>query len=150
MTTKAVSTAGVKLQRGDGATPTEAFATIAEVTSISGPNESAASIDVTSFDSTSREYIAGLRDGGEVSIEFNFVGDDVSQAGLRADFASGAKRNFTIDLDDATATLTVASKYAFAAVVTALGANFAVDDKITGSATLKISGDVTFTPRAAA
>jgi predicted secreted protein len=150
MASKAVSTVGVKLKRGDGATPTEVFSAIGEVFNLSGPNETAAQIDVTSFDSTAREYIAGLRDGGEVTFEFNFVGDDVSQAGLRSDFAAGTLRNFEIDLHDATATLTVPSKYAFAASVTALGNSFAVDDKITGSCTLKISGPVTFTPRAAA
>lgn len=146
----AVSTAGVKLKRGNGVQPIEAFAAIAEITSISGPNETAAQIDVTSFDSTAREYIAGLRDGGEISFEFNFVGDDASQQGLRDDFAAGVLRNFEIDLHDATVLLPVASKYSFAASVTALGNNFAVDDKITGSCTLKISGPVAFTPRAAA
>jgi hypothetical protein len=105
---------------------------------------------VTSFDSEAREYIAGLRDGGEISFEFNFVGDDASQAALRADFAAGKLSNYEIDLNDGTVALPVASKYAFAASVTALGNSFAVDDKITGSCTLKISGPVVFTPRAAA
>jgi predicted secreted protein len=147
---KATSTVGVKLKRGDGAGPPEVFAAIAEVTSISGPNETAAQIDVTSFDSAAREYIAGLRDGGEISFEFNFVGDDASQAALRADFAAGKLSNYEIDLNDGTVALPVASKYAFAASVTALGNSFAVDDKISGSCTLKISGAVAFTPRAAA
>jgi predicted secreted protein len=149
MASKATSTVGVKLKRGDGAGP-EVFAAVAEITSISGPNETAAQIDVTSFDSEAREYIAGLRDGGEISFDFNFVGDDASQAALRADFAAGKLSNYEIDLNDGTVALPVASKYAFAASVTALGNNFAVDDKITGSCTLKISGPVIFTPRAAA
>jgi predicted secreted protein len=149
MATKATSTAGVKLQRGDGATPTEAFVTIAEVFNISGPNETAELIDVTSFDSPAKEFIAGLRDGGEVSFEYNLVGEDTSQGGLRTDFTAGTKRNFKIDLDDATATLVVPSKYTFAAVVTALGNTFAANDKVTGSCTLKVSGAVSFTARAA-
>lgn len=149
MASKAVSTAGVKLQKGDGATPTEAFTTIAEVTSISGPNESADTIEVTSFDSTAKEFIPALRDGGEVSFEFNFVGDDATQAALRTQFVNGTVGNFKIDCDDATATLTVPSKYSFAASVTSLGMNFATNDKITGSCTLKVSGAVTFTARAA-
>lgn len=150
MTTKAVSTAGVKLQRGAGDGPPETFATIAEVSNISGPNESADTIEVTSFDSAAREYIPGLRDGGEVSFDFNFVGEDTSQAALRSDFAAGTVRNWRIDCDDATATLTVPSKYTFAASVIALGTTFATNDAIKGSCTLKISGAVGFTARAAA
>lgn len=150
MASKAVSTAGVKLQRGDGATPTEAFVTIAEVTSISGPTQSSETIEVTSFDSAAKEFIPALRDSGEVTFEFNFVGEDTSQAALRTDFANGKVSNYKIDCDDATATLIVSSKYAFAASVTSLSTNFATNDKISGSCTLKISGPVTFTPRAAA
>jgi hypothetical protein len=43
---------------------------IAEITSISGPNLTRGTIDVTNLDSTNgyREFIAGFRDGGEVTL----------------------------------------------------------------------------------
>ena len=45
--------------------------TISEVTSISAPNLTADTIDVTTHGSTGRyrEFIQGLRDGGEITIE---------------------------------------------------------------------------------
>lgn len=142
MTTKATSTAGVKLQRGDGGGP-EVFTTIAEITNVSGPSESAAQIDVTSFDSTSREFIAGLRDGGEISFDFNFVGSNLQQQGLRADLGAGAKRNFKLILNDH---LTTPTTISFAAIVTAFsGMNGGVDAAVTASCTLKLSGDPTYT-----
>ena len=68
MTSKATSTKGLKLQRGDGAT-SEAFTTIGEVTNIKGPSEKVDSLEVTSFDSTGKEYISGLTDAGEHRVD---------------------------------------------------------------------------------
>ena len=53
------------------------FLAIAEVGSITGPNLSRASIDVTSLDSTGgyREFIGSFRDGGELTFEMNFTRD---------------------------------------------------------------------------
>lgn len=146
MTTKSTTSKGVKLQRGNGA-GTEIFATIGEVFNISGPNESVEEIEVTSFDSTAKEYLPGLRDGGEVQFDFRLVGEDAMQVGLRSDFAAGVVRNFKLELNDATATLTTPSVYAFAAVVKALGTTFGTNAPVNCSCTLKVSGAVTFTAR---
>jgi hypothetical protein len=78
MTTKATSTKGIKLQRGDGA-GSETFTTIAEVTNIKGPSEKAAQLDATSFDSDAMEFIAGLVDAGDLTFDVNFVASDVQQ-----------------------------------------------------------------------
>ncbi len=145
----AVLSAGTKLQRGDGATPTEVFADVAEVLSIGGPNEEAPSVETTPVSATSRTSIPGLKDGGEIPIELNFVGDDASQALLRSDFAAGKVSNYKIVLPDATATKPVPSFYAFAAGITKWGTSFEVNSQIKLSISLKISGPVTFTPRAA-
>ena len=52
-----------------------AWVNIAEINSISGPNMSRDTIDVTSLDSTGgyREFIPGFRDGGTVQLAMNFV-----------------------------------------------------------------------------
>lgn len=137
--TTAVHTAGTKLQRGDGATPTEAFTTIAEVVSISGPTESARQVEVTNFDSAAKEYIAGLRDSGELSFECNFIPESTMQQGLRTDLINRVKRNFKLILNDNTVEGDKTT-FTFAAVVTSFAMNGATDDAWKASVTLKISG----------
>ncbi|HEY1089316.1 MAG TPA: phage tail tube protein [Archangium sp.] len=140
--TKAKSSKGIQLQRGDGG-GSEVFTTIAEVTNITGPTENAGELDATSFDSTGMEFIGGLPDAGEVTFEVNFVGSNAQQQGLRTDSRAGTLRNFKLVLPDhATDPTTVA----FSALVTKppeLSA--AVNGVIKGSCTLKISGLPTWT-----
>lgn len=146
MATKATSTTGVKLQRGDGA-GTEVFVDVGEVTNISGPNESAAQVDVTSFASTAHEFISALPDSGEVTFDMNFVGSDATQQALRSDLRIGKKSNYKLVLNDHA---TTKSTCAFAAIVTALsGPQGGVDAAITQSCTLKVSGQPTWTYAAA-
>lgn len=76
MTTTATHAHGTQLQMSDGDTP-PVFTTIAQITNISGPNISVDTVDVTSMDSVGgwKEFIAGMIDGGEVSIEAFLVAD---------------------------------------------------------------------------
>lgn len=141
---KATTTVGLKLQRGDGQTPTEGFTTIAEITNIAGPNESAAQADVTSFDSTAKEYRALLPDSGEVTFDMNFVGSDAQQQGLRSDLRAGSVRNFKIIIKDK-ALEADCTNVAFAAIVTDLsGPQGGVDSALTQSCTLKVTGQPTW------
>ena len=50
------------------------YTKIAEVSSINGPSFSMDTVDATNMDSTNRwrEFIAGLKDGGEVSFDVNW------------------------------------------------------------------------------
>ena len=141
MATKAKSSKGIRLQRGDGG-GTEVFTTIGEVTNVKGPAEKAPQLDATSFDSTSMEFIAGLSDSGEVSFDVNFVGSDAQQQGLRTDCRNGTLRNFKLILNDHVSTPTTIT---FAAIVTAppeLSAS--VNQVVKGSCSLKISGTPTW------
>lgn len=150
MASKATIAKQVKLQRGDGATPTEAFTTIGEVTNLNGPPESAPQVDVTSFDSTAKEFRAGLVDGGEVTFDMNFVGENAQQQGLRTDLRAGTVRNFKLILPDR-AVVADCTNVAFAAVVTNLsGPEAQVDGVIKQSCTLKVSGLPTWTYATAA
>lgn len=137
MPSNAFAGVGTHLQLGDGAS-SEAFANIAEVNSIDGPNISVETIDVTSLDSTGgyREFIASFIDGGEVTMEMNFT--RASYDDLKIILDARAKRNFKIVLPD-----TGLTAFAFSALVTALGLGIPKDDKVTSSMTLKISGQVT-------
>lgn len=142
MTTKATSSKGIKLQRGDGG-GSEVFTTIGELTNVKGPSEKAPQLDATSFDSTAMEFIAGLSDGGEVTFDVNFVASNAQQQGLRTDHRAGTLRNFKLILNDHATTPT---SIAFAAIVTSppdIAAG--VNQVVKGSCSLKVSGQATWT-----
>lgn len=146
MATKASSTKAVKVQRGDGATPTEGFTTIAEVTQFKGPSEKAPQLDATSFDSSAMEFIAGLPDNGELSFDVNFVGTDAQQQGLRTDLRAGTKRNFKIVLNDQPSGGSNPTSVLFAAIVTqAPEIGGSVNQIIKGTVSLRISGTAVWT-----
>lgn len=104
-TSRAVNAFGTLLQRGDGVTPTEAFTTIAELTNIEVPAAESDILDVTHHTSPGayKEYVLGLKDGGEVTLEGNYVPTDATQrysTGLLADNASGVLRHFRLIFSD--------------------------------------------------
>jgi hypothetical protein len=141
MPSKAKAAKGTQLKRGDGATPTESFTTVGEVLNFSGPEGSAPAIDVTSFDSTATEVIAGLPDNGEVSFDTNFVGGNAQQQGLEADRIAGTLRNFRLQLNDNASSPTT---YAFSAIVTKVGlAGGDSNQAYKLSITLRVSGATT-------
>lgn len=142
MTTKATSSKGIKLQRGDGA-GSEVFTTIGELTNVKGPSSKAPQLDATSFDSTAMEFISGLSDGGEVTFDVNFVGSNAQQQGLRTDHVAGTVRNFKLILNDHASTPTTV---AFAAIITQPpDISAGVNQVVKGSCALKISGLPTWT-----
>ncbi|MEE9401257.1 MAG: phage tail tube protein [Dehalococcoidia bacterium] len=111
---------------------------IAELTNITGPTESADALDVTTHDSPSgfREFVGGLRDAGEISIEGNFdEGDALGQIAMHADLASGTVRQYIMTFPAAmAATLTIDG------LVTAFASGAPHDDKVPFSATIKLTG----------
>ncbi len=129
---------GVTIKRGDGA-GTEVFTAISEVLSMSGLGKTNPLVEVTNFDSTGREYIAGLADGTEISLECNYLPADTQQQALVADVDAGTVRNFEILITDGTTPLT----YSFAVTPLSWVINPSFDDKNTLTFTLKISGAIT-------
>lgn len=96
----AIHAQGTLLQRGDGATP-EVFTTLAEVGSISGPTLQADLIEVTNHSSPSRfkEYIQGLKDGGELTFDLNYQPNEATHnnaTGVLGDWNSGARKNYRL------------------------------------------------------
>ena len=113
---------------------------IAELTNIGGPSLSADTIDATSHDSLViasgyREFIQGLRNGGEISIEGNFIPANPGQVALKTDFDDGSLVAYTI-----TFPAVMATTWTFSAIVTALETSSPFDDKASFTATLKVSG----------
>ena len=143
MASKAKPSKGTKIQRGDGG-GTEVFTTIGEVKSFDGPSEKVVSIDVTSFDSTAKEFVSdALPDGAEVTFGVNFIGNDAQQQGLRADLRAGTLRNFKVILNDHATNPTT---FAFAAIVTDFkGPSAGQGEVYKADLTLKVSGQATVT-----
>ena len=137
MTTKAKSTKNLRLQIGDGL-GSETFTTIGEVIQAMSPSETAEQLEATSFDSTSKEYIAGLSDSGEMSFEVNFVGSNAQQQQLRTDLRAGTTRNFKIIANDHASSPTTVS---FAAIIVeAPGFGGGVNAVLKGNGRLRVTG----------
>lgn len=123
-----------------GTTLKKSGTAIAEITSITGPSISADTLDVTSHDSpdTYREFEQGIRDGGEISIEGNFIPGNAGQVALTTDLNDGSKDEYVITFPTAMATT-----WTFDALITAFETKAPFDDKAGFTATLKISGKPT-------
>lgn len=140
MSTNATIGFGTLFKTGNGAVP-EIFTTLAEVTNITPPAMARDTVDVTHELSPEawREFIAGLKDGGEVSVEMNFVPGQSDAAALMAELAlsgSAALKNRQIVFPDG-------SVFAFAAILTAYEPDAPIDDKMSASVTFKVSGKPT-------
>jgi len=115
---------------------------IAQLTSISGPNISMDTIDMSSHDSAdrAREFVAGMIDGGEISVEGNLTSANSAAALLALMAAGTVTSGATIAFPDPP-NLT----WEFDCLVTAVSTDAPYEGKISFSATLKVSGLPTLT-----
>jgi predicted secreted protein len=134
-----VAAFGTLLQRGDDAGTV--FTTIANVTSIGGPERSRDTIDVTAHDSPDgwMEFIGSLKDAGEVTCDINYDPSEVTHD-IDDDFDDVDPRAWRIVILPDTA-----DEYTWSlhAILTKLGDEFPYDDKMARSLTLKLSGKPT-------
>lgn len=132
MASNAISGVGTVFKRNSVA--------VAEVNSITGPNKSRGTIDVTSLDSTGgyKEFIGSFRDGGTVTLNMNFT--RATYDDFNDDFESEDKQTYDIVLPDAGNTT-----FSFSGLVTDLGLAIPMEDKVSADVSIKISGQVTLT-----
>ena len=125
-----------------GTNGTEVYTTVAEVTNISGPEFKLELIDATHMESPQafREYIPSLLDSGEITFDLNFLPADTNQQGLSDDLKARTLRNFKVIWTD-----TGATEYGFAGYVTSFAASAKIDDKLTASCTVKVTGPISTT-----
>ena len=109
---------------------------LGDVTSISAPSVSISTIEATDLDSTWKTFIAGLRDGGDVTFELNYNPSGADHQALLADIGGGGK-DFTITWSDLKTTTGNG-------IITSFTTTAGMDDKLTASVTLKVTGAVTF------
>ena len=138
---KGISGNGALMQRYD--TTASNFVTIANVFNLKGPTKTRDTIDTTTLDSTAgyKEFIGGLRDGGEVTFSCNFTAADYDI--LNTDYENDTNQQYQIvlptDADGTQATLT------WYGMITNLGTVIPENDRLTCDVTIKVSGQVTMT-----
>ena len=124
----------------DGITISIAAADIPGVTALTGPGESVTMIDSTDLADTTMQRIAGLLDSGEVSLSLDWDPAQASHIALRTAKDSRAFAEFIIVWPD-----TGAEVFTFNAFVSAMSPSASVNDKLTMSATLTITGAIAVT-----
>lgn len=114
-------------------------ATVGEVMSISPPSISRDTPDATHMKSPGkwREFIAGLKDAGEVSVEIQSTPSSAAFQAMVADFDNDAAEAYSIEFPDG-------ASWSFSAFITGLEMDPPNDDKIMSTATFKITGAPTF------
>lgn len=117
-----------------------AMTKIGEVVELSPPNRSKDSVEATHMESDDayREFIAGLKDGGEITVTYNRVGDDAGQENVDLAYEYPGKVYVMIDLPFA-----VVKRWTLRGIVTSREDEVPLDDKMQGSFTLKVSGKPT-------
>jgi hypothetical protein len=132
--------ADIFFERGDDASPTE-FTRVCQIFSISGVGETNELINATTFCSGgNREYIAGLADGSEITLEANYEkGPATALSTLIDDVKNRRTGPYQVVVGDPV----VSETFSFNAV--AIGWELApnVEDRNTIMYTLKISGPIT-------
>jgi len=111
---------------------------VLEIASLSGPSQSRDTIDLTSHDSVGsfKEYVASVIDGGEISIEGNFIkGDANGQIKFHTDLQAGTKRSCFIVMP-----MAVGGAWSFEAIASGFETAYPYEEKIGVSGTLKVTG----------
>ena len=137
-TSAAIVAQGFKLEVGGAASPIT-YTEVKEVTNFQGFDGQAAEIDVTSLQSTAKEFRMGLQDFGNFKVDVNHLSADAGQALLRTLKASRASRQFKVTFSNAQTAV-------FTAYVLTAPISGSVDSKVDSSFDLRITGDVVFTP----
>jgi len=113
------------------------YTEVKEITDFDGFDGEASEIDVTHSQSTAKEFLLGLQDFGNVSLDCNHLPADAGQVILRAAKTDRVKRQFRLTFSDA-------STASFLAFVKSNPLKGGVDAKLSGAFTLRITGAVTF------
>ena len=125
-------------QLGYGTLLQRAGVTVLEIIKLGGPGMKADMKEVSNMGSPSgyKEFVAGLREGGDITFEGNYIPKDSgsTQVTLRTDFEGGVLSTWTIVLPNSLGTWTCSG------YVTAINPSYPLDDRITVTGTIRITG----------
>lgn len=124
---------GTRFQRKESG----AWEDIAGLLSIGGPATSRDTVDTTSMDNEDgyRDFITGLRDNGTMSFELLFAKDQYT--GMKEDFESDTPKDYQIFFAQAQA-----GAIQFQGLVTDFPLTVPLDDKVSMSVTIKVTGEI--------
>lgn len=129
---------------GTGYTPSTAVS-VYEIKSLNLTGRVASTADVTNFQSSQKEFVAVIGDGGEWSLQGARVSSDAGQAAMEASFQALTLNSFTITLPKAPGQTTSGDSYAFLGLITEMSYDVESEKEISISSKIKISGPLTLT-----
>jgi len=134
-----ILTSGVVLKVDKTGETPAVYTKIAQITSIDGPGGSTDSLEKTDYDSTVREFRAGLHDPGEASFEFNLDPANLEHKWLMGRPESRETYGWRIEIP----TEPKATYIDFDGFVTAAPPSFGEPGEIvTASTSIKITGSI--------
>lgn len=133
-----IDTTGKTITAAGTATPIT-FTQVNNVHDFQGFDGAASEIDVSNLSSTAKEFMLGLVDPGQFSINFDADLNDAGQQALRSRQQSGVITQFQLVLPGGGANKT----YTWSGFVKKFDAKGGVDQKVGGSCDIRISGPVT-------
>lgn len=131
----AIETQGTLVEIGNGDSPLT-YTEIKEVVDFMAFDGAAAEIDTTHLQSTAKEFLMGLQDFGNFTMNLNYLPADPGQDLVRAAKASREIQDFKITFSDS-------SEATFQGYVLSAPRSGGVDGKMDTSFTIRITGDVT-------
>ncbi|HKJ75399.1 MAG TPA: phage tail tube protein [Alphaproteobacteria bacterium] len=126
---------GIAIERGDSASP-ETWTSIGNITDPDYPTLSRDAVETTHTQSTSkyREFIGGLRDGGEVAPTIELDPGDTTYSSLVSDFESDSAVHYRVKSPDE------GEAWDFMGLITNMEHDVSIDDENTVTVTFKITG----------
>jgi len=118
---------------------------VAAVTDLNGPGLTRDTIDITAHDATDnwRDFIKGLKDGGEISLTINYLADNATH-----DASTGLLEDFSDDTTNTTWELEIPApggpvSWTFSGIISGFNPSFPVEGAVTADVTIKVSGKPT-------
>jgi len=123
------------IQRSSDGTSGGVFTTVGSIRDIDFGGLSRDTVETTNMVSTERwrEYIGGLKDGGELSFEITFDPDHADFTAFELDLNTDTSGYYKIVWPDA-------DEWGFAGFVTGIDVNAPVDDRMSAQVTIKVTG----------
>lgn len=148
-----LKTQGTELYILDEANSGSEVEKIGNITGGSGVGGTAGEITATNLDSTSQEFVVGLKDNGTVSLNLDWDPSDTSHQSLDS-LVGGANKRFLICGSEGTTQPTYSSTFDiptdrttldFDGGVLSFQKDFGTDDIWRASVDVRVSGDITIT-----
>lgn len=114
---------------------------VLEIVKLGGPGMKMDMKEVTNMasPSTYKEFIAGLREGGDITFEANYIPKDATQLNTQADLNAGVLSTWSLNMPGVPGA-TNTGIWMFSGYVASLAPVYPLDDRITVTGAIKITG----------